>query len=160
MRRLGWVWLLVMVSIAALRATTASAQNAATPKFDAVSVKPCAPGDGSMYRDQAVVLGVQTSPGRLHINCLSVVELMNVYARVGNERLLNDSAAILDDKRVRGGPEWGRSDRYTIDAETTAPLVAGSGSQAGDLLRGPMLRGLVEDRFQLKVHRASEEIPT
>ena len=62
MRRIGCVLFLVMVTLPALSIKPISAQNAAVPKFDAVSVKFCTPGEGAVYRDLAIVLGIQTSP--------------------------------------------------------------------------------------------------
>jgi uncharacterized protein (TIGR03435 family) len=54
--------------------------------------------------------------------------------------------------RVRGGPDWVRSERYTIEA--VAP-----GDADGDVMQGPMLRALLEDRFKLKAHIETEEVP-
>jgi uncharacterized protein (TIGR03435 family) len=54
--------------------------------------------------------------------------------------------------RVRGGPEWVRTQPYTIEA------VAGGPADA-ETMRGPMLRALLERRFGLKVHVETEQIP-
>ena len=65
-------------------------------------------------------------------------------------------------KRIRGGPAWIHSDYYTIDAKTDDPVANGPNlgpTPANTLMRGAMLRALLEDRFQLKTHRAVEEIP-
>ena len=53
---------------------------------------------------------------------------------------------------VRGGPDWVRSELYTIEA------VAGGLADA-QTMRGPMLRALLERRFGLKVHVETEQIP-
>ncbi len=53
---------------------------------------------------------------------------------------------------VEGGPAWLKSDRYEIVAK-----AAGDTSQ--DTMNGPMLQALLEDRFKLKVHRETREIP-
>jgi uncharacterized protein (TIGR03435 family) len=53
---------------------------------------------------------------------------------------------------VRGGPDWVRSQFYTIEA------VAGGPADA-ETMRGPMLRALLERRFGLKVHTETEQIP-
>ena len=55
-------------------------------------------------------------------------------------------------RRVRGGPDWVRSELYTIEA------VAGGPADA-QTMRGPMLRALLERRFGLKVHIETEEMP-
>ena len=53
---------------------------------------------------------------------------------------------------ISGGPAWVSSDRYTIDAKPDAP-------QSQETMNGPMLQTLLEDRFRLKVHRETREIP-
>jgi uncharacterized protein (TIGR03435 family) len=55
-------------------------------------------------------------------------------------------------QKVRGGPAWAYSDRYTIEAK-----AEGTVEQA--VMLGPMLRALLEERFQLKVHRDVEDVP-
>jgi uncharacterized protein (TIGR03435 family) len=68
-------------------------------------------------------------------------------------------------RRVRGGPAWVYSDRYTINAETSDPAAAATTQEGftptktSALLQGPMLRLLLEERFQLKTHRETEEVP-
>ena len=57
-----------------------------------------------------------------------------------------------DGTRVRGGPDWVRSERYTIAAS------AGSATDAYTL-QNLMLMVLLEDRFQLKTHIETEQIP-
>jgi uncharacterized protein (TIGR03435 family) len=59
---------------------------------------------------------------------------------------------VEDGLRVRGGPDWVRSEYYTIEA------VAGRPADA-ETMRGPMLRALLERRFGLKVHVETEQIP-
>jgi uncharacterized protein (TIGR03435 family) len=44
------------------------------------------------------------------------------------------------------------SDRYTIDAKAAGP-------QAMEMMRGPMLQALLEERFHLKVRRETREVP-
>jgi uncharacterized protein (TIGR03435 family) len=59
---------------------------------------------------------------------------------------------VEDGVRVRGGPDWVRSDRYTIEAVADAAATA-------DDMRGPMLRDLLERRLQLTLHVDSEQLP-
>jgi uncharacterized protein (TIGR03435 family) len=59
---------------------------------------------------------------------------------------------VEDGQRVRGGPDWVRSQRYTIEAAAGGPADA-------EAMRGPMLRALLERRFQLKAHIETEQIP-
>ena len=52
--------------------------------------------------------------------------------------------------RVRGGPDWVRTERYTIEA------VADSATDTATM-SGPMLRALFERRFNLKTHVETEQ---
>jgi uncharacterized protein (TIGR03435 family) len=54
--------------------------------------------------------------------------------------------------RVLGLPGWIDSDRYTIDAKTETP-------QPNAMLLGPMMQALLEDRFKLRIHRATKVLP-
>jgi uncharacterized protein (TIGR03435 family) len=102
-------------------------------------------------------------PGELFVNCLSVWQLINHAVSSGPEPLLNDSGEPFDDQRIRGGPSWIYSDLYTIDAKSSDPAVSGSADPnypaARKMLNGPMLQTLLEERFQLRAHRAVEQIP-
>jgi uncharacterized protein (TIGR03435 family) len=57
----------------------------------------------------------------------------------------------LDDAQISGGPSWIDSDRYDIVAK-------GDGNPGTDQLR-EMLQKLLADRFSLKLHRESKELP-
>ena len=59
---------------------------------------------------------------------------------------------VEDGRRVRGGPDWIRSERYTIEA-------VADGAATAEQMRGPMLRALLERRFQLKAHVETEQVP-
>jgi uncharacterized protein (TIGR03435 family) len=54
---------------------------------------------------------------------------------------------------IEGGPGWISSESYKITA-----IADGNPSQA--MLRGPMLQAILADRFKLKVHRATKQMPT
>ena len=59
---------------------------------------------------------------------------------------------VEDGLRVRGGPDWVRSERYSIEAAADGPADAAT-------MQGPMLRALLDRRFQLKTHIETEQIP-
>ncbi len=66
-------------------------------------------------------------------------------SRAGIAILLNWVFSMLD------GPGWIDSERYDIDAKAEdAPGLA--------VMNGPMMQGLLEDRFKLKIHRESGEV--
>jgi len=64
----------------------------------------------------------------------------------------NGRANRLSSVTVRGGPAWTKSDFYEIDAKA-------AGRQSHATMNGPMLQALLEDRFQLKIHRETREVP-
>jgi uncharacterized protein (TIGR03435 family) len=156
-----------VVQLAQVQATPAQPilRPASAPKFDRVSIKPCGPVDGAgrSGRGGAGGRGIGPSPpGEIFVNCLSVREMLDISLENGNDRLLNDPGMPNEPQRIRGGPAWILSDLYTIDAQSSDPaanIPDARGNADFKLLSGPMLRGLLEDRFQLKTHRAVEVVP-
>jgi uncharacterized protein (TIGR03435 family) len=53
---------------------------------------------------------------------------------------------------ISGGPGWINSARFQIDAKADT-------AQKSGLMNGPMLRALLEERFQLVVRREVKEAP-
>jgi uncharacterized protein (TIGR03435 family) len=113
-------------------------------KFDVASIRPCQQrarggrgGDGSARP--------ASSPGRLNLDCLPVRLLVfEAYVRDPKSRF----AFLLPIE----GPAWIDSERYQISAvaENKASI---------EIMQGPMLRALLEDRFQAKTHRETREGP-
>ncbi len=56
------------------------------------------------------------------------------------------------DSQIVGGPAWFDNERFDIQAQTSAPIEL-----TYDRIK-PLLRNLLADRFQLKVHRESREM--
>jgi bla regulator protein BlaR1 len=111
-------------------------------KFEVASVKRCAgPRPGNV---------LSSSPGRLTVNCGSVGQLiLQAYTRRGaNGRPLSPPLTV----RIEGGPAWINSDRYEINAK-------GENDATWQTMLGPMMQALLEDRFKLKLHRETREIP-
>ena len=165
-------------------APQAAAASASRPKFDSASIQPCQPGDGpgrSGRGDVGANGGVDpnmpegvggyfhVSPGRLDVTCGSVLTMVDFsYREFGRPLLNNPPAPMQESERIKGVPKWALAARYTIHAVTGDPVAngptdAGPGQPgrlpAASLLDGPMLQGLLEDRFQLKIHREVEETP-
>jgi uncharacterized protein (TIGR03435 family) len=95
----------------------------------------------------------------MFVPCVSLERLIYLaYASYGareDERLANDDAGSGSDvSKVRGGPAWVHSDSDGYSIEATAP-----GTSERTVLMGTMLRTLLEERFRLKLHRESEEVP-
>ena len=141
---------------------------APTPKFDSASIKPCSPNDvpangGRGGRGGAGARYFNRSPGRISVTCMSVSDLIGIYVDVwGEDNRPINSGGPSDTQPIRGGPSWVYSDRYTIEAATADSIANGSTdgfTPAGRMLQGPMLQALLEDRFQLKTHRETEDVP-
>lgn len=58
----------------------------------------------------------------------------------------------FDSVPVSGGPSWINSDRYHIEAKA-------EGAPSRQMMQGPMVQRLLEDRFKLKIRRETKEIP-
>ncbi len=88
------------------------------------------------------------SPGRFGVECVSLRDyIRGAYGSYGPGRKPNVRAPA-----VLGGPGWIDTDRYDIVAK--APEETGL-----DEMYGPMMRALLEDRFQLKIHSEMRELP-
>jgi uncharacterized protein (TIGR03435 family) len=120
----------------------------ATPTFDVVSVRPCAPDAPSTGRGGGLPIG---SPGRLHYECFPLHALMSeaYLSFAGGHSNPTWEVAAVD---WAGEPQWTRSERFSIEATTadSVPLA---------VVRGPMLQALLEDRFKVKVHRETRRVP-
>jgi uncharacterized protein (TIGR03435 family) len=136
------------------------------PQFEEASVRPC-PED--FQTPQGMRGGgsnsMRVSPGRLDALCMTAATLIRAAYRPlhnnspfpGNQestqRLdLTYGLGREDGTRVRGGPGWVRSEKYTIAA------VAGKAVDPATLQHS-MLLALLESRFQLKTHVEVEPIP-
>ena len=138
------------------------------PKFDVVSVRRCNPnglpgprsGEGGGRGT-----GPQYSPGRLRMQCMTVGAMMNA-AYLGllgdGDGLLNYMPSIGDDNWLRKAPGWVNSDLYSVEGKTDNPAAKaanGRGRGSGDRVLERMLQVALEDRFQLKLHQETEDVP-
>jgi uncharacterized protein (TIGR03435 family) len=120
------------------------AQTAAAPKFEVASIKPCT-ADSARRSGRG---GSVVSAASLREDCVTVADLIKeAYVEYANGR-----RGFLASTPTQGGPNWINSERYEIDAKAEGAPGAGT-------LRGPMLQTLLEDRFHLKIHRESRDIP-
>jgi uncharacterized protein (TIGR03435 family) len=114
------------------------------PAFEVATVKPteavdfdhCAGGDGP------------AGPGRIVLKCATVANLIQqAYFLFANGLSLNPSTIPIS-----GGPGWLDSDHYDITAKA-------DGNPPVEVMLGPMLQTLLEDRFELKLHRETRQVP-
>jgi uncharacterized protein (TIGR03435 family) len=117
----------------------------APPKFDVISVKPCHPGvapDAGGGRGEG---GSKTA--RFHLPCGTVKNLiLQAYYGFADGRRHPPPFPPIE------GPSWIDSARYVIDATT-------EGTVSREVMNGPMLQALLEDRFQLRLRRETRDAP-
>jgi uncharacterized protein (TIGR03435 family) len=120
----------LLISLAAIVMPIAGQQAS----FEVATVKPAAPNDGFSSTTPNV------SPGRLEFRNATLKILIYWAYGTGLSTAVN----------VSGGPDWINRNRFTIEATAV-------GSPTDRDYRA-MLRGLLEERFALKLHRDSREI--
>jgi uncharacterized protein (TIGR03435 family) len=121
--------------------------SAPKPKFDVASVKERKPD-----QPKGQVPPFRTFPGGLSMGCSSLKTLIQLAYDVfasGRADILNTGTPSMP---IEGLPDWVNSVRYSIDARTDSP-------QSAAMMRGPMMQALLEERFDLKVHREKREGP-
>ena len=140
---IGLAALAAPITIGVLVAPVIQAQFAPanTPRFEVASIKPCsAPLN---------VPAPNSSPGRLATDCAELLNLMgNAYTSYADGRLKLNS----EPTPITGGPSWVRNSSYDINARA-------EGNPSVLMMLGPMMQKLLEDRFQLKIHRQTSEGP-
>jgi uncharacterized protein (TIGR03435 family) len=124
------------------RMALAQAPAAPLPAFDAVSIKPNKSGSGST--------SVHTDDVRYRATNISL------------KSLIRDAYDLQSEDQVIGLPAWANSIGFDIsakiDAETLALMKAASKIEAGRM-RNEMMKTVLADRFQLKVHPETKELP-
>jgi uncharacterized protein (TIGR03435 family) len=134
--------------LAVLAARQSYSQTAdPAPSFEVASVRPCDPSPEGLGGIKPGSMGI--NPGRLHVKCVPVMGLIR-FAYV----TFADASArtIFGSDPISGGPAWINSGGYDIEAEAL-------GTPSAQMMEGPMLQALLEDRFRLKIHRQIKEIP-
>jgi uncharacterized protein (TIGR03435 family) len=144
-------------------------------RFEVVSIKSCPgiaprpPGSGRAANPGAP----QITPGYAHWDCVGLYELINqAYAGGGSparvlppeDRLLNVLDRPREDtpKRVRGGPDWLNDEKFAIEVKLSGDATDKTGAERFIQVRDamvPALRAMLVDRFQLKLHKATEQQP-
>jgi len=120
----------------------AFAEKTATPKFEVASIKPCEGGSPGGRN------GGLIANGRLNVNCVTAIDLIkSAYVTWANAHL-NPPKSL----RIEGGPAWIHSEAWTINAKSDV-------NASMPMLSGPMLQALLEDRFHLRTHRETRDIP-
>jgi uncharacterized protein (TIGR03435 family) len=102
--------------------------------FEVASIKPNAASDNR------IMIGIQPG-GRFTATGITVKHLIR-------------EAFNVRDFQISGGPGWIGSERYDVNAK-----AEGAADRIPPEQLRPMLRALLEERFQLKVHEETREMP-
>jgi uncharacterized protein (TIGR03435 family) len=98
------------------------------------------------------------------MQCLAVEDMISTaYLGLFGDGLLNTQIMPFDSEHrwLRGAPAWVHSDWYTIDAATDDPAANAPnppGKRDADQVLEQMLQLVLEDRFQLRTHRDTEDV--
>src|SRR5437588_3226492 len=112
------------------------------PSFEVATVKPSASGDNR--------IAILTQPGgRFVASNATLKMLMGVAYRVR-------------DFQISGGPNWVATDRWNIEARAEEGSIPPPAGPPDPTVPNPlmlMVQSIIEDRFQLKMHRETRELP-
>ena len=113
------------------------------PSFEVASIE-ASPG----CELRAVDLHPSPSPGRIRIACVTVERMIRyAYIQYADGIQVNPSQTELS-----GGPEWIRSGRFDVEGKADGPATRAQ-------MLGPMMQVLLEQRFGLKLHHETKELP-
>ena len=135
----------IIVGIMTSQAVRAQTGSADTPRFEVASIKLC---DSNQIPGTRGGGSTTVTPRGLTINCQPLIGIIQVayldYAG-GHHK-------ITPPMPIEGAPNWLESDRYMIQAKTAVDVSSG-------IIQGPMVQALLEDRFKLKIHHQTREVP-
>jgi uncharacterized protein (TIGR03435 family) len=120
------------IALGALAAFALSGQPAARPEFEVASIKLSA-----SVEPQRVRVGLHVDGSQVSGAALSLENMIGIAYRVKRYQI--------------SGPDWLASERFDVNAKIPE---GGSEKQVPE-----MLQALLEDRFQMKFHRESRELP-
>ena len=147
-----------MMNAPAIRAQAQSSvksMDTAAPKFEVAAINACeneapdnhAPDSGTGRKGGKSGYG-SPSPGRLILPCTPVRFLIRIAYVFSNRQWDGDPSSL----QIQGGPARIDSDRYRITAKSGTSCKLGRDGR-------PHASGLLEGRFQLKMHRVAREVP-
>lgn len=114
-----------------LGATAAFAQTPPRPEFEVATIRPSAPSP-----EAGVTAGVRIDGAQFRSAFLTLKDYLGLAYRVKVYQI--------------SGPDWISSDRFDI----SATLSPGTATQIPE-----MMQRLLEDRFQIKIHREKKDFP-
>jgi len=158
----GMAALALPLLVGVASAPSTPAQSSETPRFTTASIRPnvhCDDADSTVAAGGGAKRGGTKSkkkrdgdPGVLHIRC----------AVLGGEHGLIRQAYVvfaggqlsvrIPSPALSGGPDW--LDSATFDIEATA-----DSETSAEMMRGPMLQRMLEDKLKLKLRNETRESP-
>ena len=132
--------LLVLAQVMMLQAQP---RPVSTGRFEVASIKRCQNGERPS--------GGDPTPGRLHLACVTTASLIRLAYLVfptGQPNALVSPTVFQ--MPISGGPSWIDSDRFSIDAKAEGRVNV-------EMMKGPMMQRLLEERFGLRIHRDSKQ---
>ncbi len=137
MGRNGYRRTTVAAGLCALVGLAAFGQNAEAPKFEIADVHVAPKVKDSIAQPFSRVVPLKN--GRWEIHNATMVDLIRM-------------AYDFDADKILGGPNWLEMDRFEVIAKTPADANAETAK--------PMLQTLLGERFRLKVHKETQQLPT
>ena len=128
---------LFLVSVAAMGATQVQGQESAGPAFEVASIKPSNPDASNPL--SALPMIMPAPGGRLTGTNVALRQLVL-------------TAYELQDFQLVGGPSWVSSRKFDLNAKAPNPNATMKEISA-------MLKTLLIDRFQLKAHMETRDVP-
>jgi uncharacterized protein (TIGR03435 family) len=139
---------LVALGVTQIRAQSESQNAAPTPyQFEVASITPSSPdaSGGNMS-----ILG--SASDRFSARNVELMKLIRAAYGI---------PMGAEDSRIKGGPNWLRSERYDVDAKIDGSVVDGLKTLSQDqrtLEQQEMLQALLADRCKLAIHREIKDV--
>jgi uncharacterized protein (TIGR03435 family) len=134
----------VLVAVTSLFAQNQAQPPERLPTFEVASIKENKSGETRVSQ--------RTLPGGRFTTTNGLLKGYIAAAYLGAQ-----PSPALARVRVVGGPDWVESARYDITAKASTEFQPSADGPPAELLL--MVRSLLEDRFKLKAHRETREIP-
>jgi uncharacterized protein (TIGR03435 family) len=120
-------------------------------KFEVASIHPCdSKAVDPSLREMGGLGDVGPAPNRVIRRCVTVMSLLkDAYIIFANGQ---SRSLAIQAPPIEGAPGWMSSDHFTVEATA-------DGTPGQPMMLGPMMQSLLEDRFQLKLHRETRSGP-
>jgi len=152
----GFLAVAAPIAVGLLHASQTRAQSqdqnsaAPVPAFESASIKLNKVGTESLKTGNGTIMqNIMFTPGTFTAHNISMWELIRNAYRV-------------EDYQISGAPDWFSSELYDVDARAEKSVIDEMqklGNDQRDFQSQRMLQALLKDRFKLKVHRETKELP-